>query len=161
MGLRTWLRHESEILGPLMSEVHEQALIDAPVARVWELVGDPRRYPDWLPRVFEVQGERFEEGVEFIQVSRQPLLGRDEAHFLIDEMYELQEIRMHCTISGMFAHWQLTEAQGGTFVNAVFGMDPLRRRDRVIDFTVGRRFFRRWLAEAVESLNQTVKQNAR
>jgi uncharacterized protein YndB with AHSA1/START domain len=33
-----------------MSEVHEQALIDAPVASVWELVGDPRRYPEWLPR---------------------------------------------------------------------------------------------------------------
>jgi hypothetical protein len=39
-----------------MSEVHEQALIDAPVSSVWELVGDPRRYPDWLPRVFEIQG---------------------------------------------------------------------------------------------------------
>ena len=69
--------------------------------------------PDWLPRVFEIQGERFEEGAEFIQVSQQPLLGRDEAHFLIDEMDEFREIRMHCTISGMFAHWQLTEAQGG------------------------------------------------
>jgi Polyketide cyclase / dehydrase and lipid transport len=138
-----------------MSEVHEQALIDAPVSSVWELVGDPRRYPDWLPRVFEVQGERFEEGAEFIQISSQPLFGRDEAHFLIDEMEEFREIRMHCTISGMFAHWQLTEAQGGTFVNAVFGMDPLRRRYQVIDFTMGRRFFRRWLAEAVESLKRT------
>ena len=36
--------------------------------------------------------------------------------------------------------------------SAVFGMDPLRRRDRLIDFTVGRPFFRRWLAEAVEAL---------
>jgi uncharacterized protein YndB with AHSA1/START domain len=144
-----------------MSEVHEQALIDAPVATVWELVGNPRRYADWLPRVFEVQGERFEEGAEFIQVSRQPLVGRDEAHFLIDELDELREIRMHCTVSGMFVHWQLTEAQGGTFVEAAFGMDPLRRRDRVIDFTVGRRFFRRWLTEAVEGLKRTVKQHAR
>ena len=143
-----------------MSEVHEQALIDAPVARVWELVGDPSRYPDWLPRVFEVQGERFEEGAEFIQISRQPLVGRDEAQFLIDELDEFREIRMHCTISGMFAHWQLTEAQGGTFVNAVFGMDPLRRRDRVIDSTIGRPFFRRWLAEAVQSLKRTAKRDA-
>jgi len=31
-------------------------------------------------------------------------------------------------------------------------MEPLRRRDRLIDVTVGRRFFSRWLAEAVESL---------
>jgi len=144
-----------------MSEVREQTLIDAPVARVWELVGDPRLYPDWLPRVFEIQGERFEEGAEFIQISRQPLVGRDEAHFRIDEFDELREIRMHCTISGMFVHWQLTEAQGGTFVNAVFGMDPLRRRDRVIDLTVGRRFFRRWLTEAVEGLRRTVMQRAR
>jgi uncharacterized protein YndB with AHSA1/START domain len=139
-----------------MSEVHEQALIDAPVSAVWELVGDPRRYPEWLPRVFEIQGERFEEGVEFVQVSRQPLIGRDEAHFLIDRMDEFREIRMHCTVSGMFVHWQLTAAQGGTFVSSEFGMDPLRRRDRLIDFTVGRRFFRRWLAEAVDGLKSAV-----
>jgi uncharacterized protein YndB with AHSA1/START domain len=141
-----------------MSEVHEQALVDAPISKVWELVGDPRRYADWFPRVFEVQGERFEEGAEFVQVSRQPLVGRDEAHFLIDRMDELREIRMHCTISGTFVHWQLTEAQGGTFLNAVFGMEPLRRRDRLIDFAVGRRFFRHWLTEAVESLKRAVKE---
>jgi polyketide cyclase/dehydrase/lipid transport protein len=143
-----------------MSAVHEQAQVDAPVSTVWELVGDPRRYSEWLPRVFEIQGERFEEGAEFVQVSRQPIVGRDEAHFLIDRMDELREIRMHCTISGMFVHWQLTDAQGGTFLNAEFGMDPLRRRDRLIDFTVGRRFFRRWLVEAVESLKQAAKQRS-
>jgi hypothetical protein len=136
-----------------MSEVHEQALIDAPVTSVWALVGDPGRYADWVPRVFEIQGERFDEGAEFIQVTRQPLIGRDVAKFLIDEVEELREIRMHCTISGMYAHWQLTEARGGTFVDATFGMDPLRRRDRVIDAMIGRRFFRRWLIEAMESLD--------
>jgi hypothetical protein len=92
-----------------MSEVREQALLDAPVSTVWELVGDPRRYPESLPRVFEIQGHRFEEGAEFVQVSRQPLVGRDEAHFLIDRMDD-REIRMHCTISGRFVHWQLTDA---------------------------------------------------
>jgi ribosome-associated toxin RatA of RatAB toxin-antitoxin module len=143
-----------------MSEVHEQALLDAPASKIWELVGDPRRYPEWLPRVFEIQGERFEEATEFVQVSRQPLVGRDEAHFLIDRMDELREIRMHCTVSGMFVHWQLTEAQGGTFVSAEFGMDPLRPRDRLIDFTVGRRFFRRWLVEAMESLKRAAKQRS-
>lgn len=137
-----------------MSEVHEQALLDAPVSTVWGLVGDPRRYPEWLPRVLEINGERFEEGTEFVQVSRHPLTGRSEAHFLIDRVDELRQIRMHCTVSGMFVHWQLTEAQGGTFVDAEFGMDPLRHRDRVIDAAVGQRFFRRWLLEAVESLER-------
>jgi uncharacterized protein YndB with AHSA1/START domain len=141
-----------------MSEVHAQALVDSPISTVWGLVGDPRRYPEWLPRVFEVQGERFDEGAEFVQVSRQPLFGHTEAHFLVDQMDDLREIRMHCTMSGMFVHWQLTEAQGGTFLNAAFGMDPLRTRDRLIDFTVGRRFFSRWLAEAVDSLKSAATQ---
>jgi uncharacterized protein YndB with AHSA1/START domain len=143
-----------------MSEVREQALVDAPVSTVWELVSNPRRYPDWLPRVFEIQGERFVEGAEFIQVSRQPLFGRDEAHFLIDRVDELREIRMHCTISGMFVHWQLTEARGNTFVDATFGMEPRRRRDRVIDFTIARRFLRRWLGEAVDSLKSAARQQS-
>jgi hypothetical protein len=137
-----------------MSEVREQTLVDAPVSAVWELVGNPNRYPDWLPRVFEIQGERFEEGIEFIQVSRQPLIGRDEAHFLIDRMDELREIRMHCTVSGMFVRWRLAEARGSTFVDAVFGMDPLRHRDRLVDRTIGRRFLRRWLGEALDGLKR-------
>ena len=141
-----------------MSEVQEQALIDAPLPAVWELVGDPRRYPDWLPRVFEIQGIRFEEGAAFIQVSRQPIVGREEAHLLIDRLDEFREIRMHCTISGMFAHWRLTDAQGGTFVNAEFGMDPLRRRDKLFDGTLGRRFFRRWLVDAVEGLRRAARE---
>lgn len=144
-----------------MSEVHEQAVLDAPVSTVWELVGDPGRYAEWLPRVFEIRGERFEEGAEFVQVSRHPLVGRSEAHFLIDHMDELREIRMHCTLSGMFAHWKLTDAQGGTFVDAEFGMDPLRPRDHVVDFTMGRRFFRRWLREAVDQLKRAAEQQSR
>ena len=31
---------------------------------------------------------------------------------------------MHCSSSGTFAHWQLTAAQGGTFVEVAFGMEP-------------------------------------
>ena len=137
-----------------MSAVREQMLVEAPASVVWRLVGDPSRYPEWLPRVFEIQGKRFEEGTEFVQISRQPVVGREEAHFLIDRMDEVREIRMHCTVSGMFVHWQLTDAQGDTFVDAEFGMDPLRPRDRLIDATIGRRFFRRWLTEAVESLQR-------
>jgi uncharacterized protein YndB with AHSA1/START domain len=140
-----------------MSEVREDAVLDAPVSTVWELVGDPRRYPEWFPRVFEIQGQRFEQGAEFVQVSRQPLIGRDEAQMLIDRVDDLREIRMHCTVSGMFAHWQLTDAQGGTFVHAEFGMDPIRRRDRVIDVAVGRRFFRAWLGEAVDGLRHAAE----
>jgi uncharacterized protein YndB with AHSA1/START domain len=135
-----------------VSAVVEDAQLDAPVSEVWDLVGDPRRYPEWFPRVFEIDGERYEEGGEFVMVTRHPIIGRDEPHMLIDRKDDFHEIRMHCTISGMFVHWQLTDAQGGTFVHAEFGMDPIRRRDRLTDRAGGRRFFRRWLDEAVEGL---------
>jgi Polyketide cyclase / dehydrase and lipid transport len=143
-----------------MSEVHEQAMLDAPVPAVWALVGDPARYPEWLPRAMEVEGQTFEEGAEFVQVTQHPLMGRDEINFLIDHKDELRAIRMHCTISGMFADWRLTDAQGGTFVDASFGMEPIRTRDRVMDRAVGRRFFRRWLSEAVEGLREAATQQA-
>ena len=137
-----------------MSEVHHQAHLDAPVRSVWGLIAEPRRYRDWFPRVLEIQGERFEEGVEFVQVFNQPLVGRTEAHFLIDQVNELREIRMHCTTSGLFIHWQLTDAQGGTFLDAGFGLDPVRRLDRLFDATFARRFLDRWLTEAVDGLRR-------
>lgn len=140
-----------------MAEVREQALLDAPIAAVWDLVGDPGRYPEWFPRTLEVRGERFDEGIEFVQVFRQPLSGREEARFLIDRMDDLRELRMHCTVSGLFVHWQLTSAQGGTFVDAALGMEPVRPRDKVMDLTIGRPFFRRWLAEVMERLGQSAK----
>jgi uncharacterized protein YndB with AHSA1/START domain len=140
-----------------MATVGEDAQLDAPVAAVWELVGNPSRYPEWFPRVLEIQGERYEESGRFVMVSHHRIVGRDEAPMLIDRFEDLREIRMHCTISGMFVHWQLTDAQGGTFVHAEFGIDPIRRRDRIIDFTVGRRFFRSWLDEAVDGLRRAAE----
>ena len=138
----------------MSSAIREQALLDAPVPAVWELVSNPLRYPEWFPRVLDVQGERFDEGAEFVQVSEMPLGGRGEVHFLIDRRDEFRELHMHCTISGMFVHWQLTDAQGGTFLDAEFGIDPIRRRDRLTEFAGGRRFLRRWLGEAVAGLRR-------
>jgi uncharacterized protein YndB with AHSA1/START domain len=139
-----------------MSNWAQQAVIDAPAAEVWRLVGDPRRYPEWWPRILEVRGERFEEGSEFVQVTRVPL-GREETTFRIDRMEELREVRMHCTKSGTFAHWRLTDAQGGTFVEIRTGMEPFKASDRLFDLTLGRAFFRRWTADSLEALRQTLR----
>jgi uncharacterized protein YndB with AHSA1/START domain len=140
-----------------VSDVREDAHLDAPLPSVWELVGNPRRYPEWFPRVLEIQGERYEEGGRFVMVTRHPVIGRDEPRMLIDQMDDLHSIRMHCTVSGMFVNWQLTDAQGGTFVHAEFGMDPIRRRDRMLDAAGGRRFFRSWLDEAIEGLRKAAE----
>src|SRR3712207_3239029 len=114
-----------------MSQVSEQAVLDAPLEDVWELVGDPSRYPEWLPRGIDVNCERFEEREEFLQATQRPLLGRGECPFFIERREALLEIRMHCTLSGLYAHGGLTDAQGGTFIEAELGMEPIRRRDRI------------------------------
>ena len=140
-----------------MSEVQQQALLEAPVAEIWDLVANPERYPEWWPRVVEVQGERYDTGDEFVQVMRQPFAGRTEAHFLIDRMDDLREISLHCTLSGTFVTFRVTDAQGETFLDAAFGMDPINSRLRVFDATLGRRFFRRWLTESVDSLQRVAR----
>ena len=92
----------------VVSDYRQQALIEAPVERVWELIGDPLRHPEWWPRVIEVQGERFEEGDQYAQVSKGPM-GRVETQFAVDSRDELRHLKVHCTRSGTYADWALTE----------------------------------------------------
>ena len=62
------------------------------------MIGDPERYPEWWPSVVEVNGENYDAGEEFVQVSRGPM-GKVETRYLIDECDEPAEIRMTCQTS--------------------------------------------------------------
>ena len=137
-----------------MSAYRQQAHIDAPLEAVWDLVGTPRRHPEWWPRVIEVRGERFEEGDEYAQVTKDPVGGRSETNFLLERRQDLREIRMTCQLTGMYADWLLTPAQGGTFVEVEIGMQPRRLGDRIFDSSLGRIYFRRWTSESLEGLRQ-------
>jgi hypothetical protein len=137
-----------------MSAYRQQAHIEAPLEAVWELVGTPSRYPEWWPRVIEVRGERFEEGDEYAQVTKDPVGGRSETNFLLERRQDLREIRMTCELTGMYADWLLTPAQGGTFVEVEIGMQPRRLGDRIFDSSLGRIYFRRWTSESLEGLRQ-------
>ena len=77
-----------------MSAHREHAHLDAPLEVVWGLVGTPSRYPEWWPRVIEVRGERFEEGDEYVQVTKDPVGTAAETNFLLDRRDDLHEIRM-------------------------------------------------------------------
>ncbi len=136
-----------------MSAHRQQARLDAPIEEVWSLIGAPRRYPEWWPRVIEVHGERFEEGDEYVQVTRDPS-GRVKTNFLIERARDLREIRMSCQLTGTYAHWFLTPAQGGTFVELEMGMQPRRFGDRVFDMTMGRRYFRSWGQQSLDALRE-------
>lgn len=134
-----------------MSAFRRQAHIDAPLEVVWGFVGSPGRYPEWWPRVIEVHGERFEEGDEYVQITDAPG-GSAETNFLLERRENLREIRMSCQLTGTYAHWSLTPAQGGTFVDLEMGMEPKTLGNRIFDATLGRRYFRRWSEQSLNSL---------
>jgi Polyketide cyclase / dehydrase and lipid transport len=138
-----------------VSAHRQQAHLDAPVDAVWGLVGEPCRYPEWWPRVVEVRGQRFEEGDEFVQVIKS-VGSETSSNFLLERRDDLHEIRMKCQLTGMYAHWLLTPAQGGTFVEVEMGMQPKRVGDRVFDKTLGQSYFRRWSGQSVEGLRKAL-----
>ena len=128
-------------------------MIEAPVELVWELVGNPIRHPEWYPKVIEVNGERFEEGDQYAQVTKDPV-GSSKTDFVIERLDDLREIRMVCQATGMYAHWLMTDAQGGTFVDVEMGMEPRTVGTRVFDTVIGRMYFRRWLEQSLDALRQ-------
>ena len=145
-----------------MSSYRQQAHLDADLETVWGLVATPTRFPEWWPRVIEVEGERFEEGDEYAQVTKDPSSKDVRSNFLIETRDEMREIRMKCDLTGAYADWVLTPAQGGTFVELEMGMQPNRLSDRLMDMAIGRPYFRRWsrasldaLAEAAARLPET------
>jgi hypothetical protein len=135
-----------------MSGWRRQALIDAPIEIVWELVGDPSRHPEWFPRVLAV-GElaEVEQDARYRQVTR-TLRGRLETTLAIEELDELRAINMRCLDTGMYARFLLAEARAGTFADIEIGMEPLQLPYRVVDAAIGKRYFRRWTDEAVAAL---------
>ena len=135
-------------------------MIDAPVEQVWQLVGDPRRHPEWFPRVIEVNGERFDEGEEYAQVTREPSGKVVRTDFLIERMDNLREIRFACQKTGMYAHWLLTDAQGDTFVDVEMGMQPKHVSQKVFDAVAGRRYFTRWLDQSIDALRRIAGRSA-
>jgi hypothetical protein len=143
-----------------VSAHREHAHLDAPLEVVWGLVGTPSRYPEWWPRVIEVRGERFEEGDEYVQVTKDPVGTAAETNFLLDRRDDLREIRMSCQLTGMYAHWQLTPAQGGTFVELEMGIQARRVGDRLFDLAAGRVYFRRWANQSLDGLRDAASRPA-
>jgi uncharacterized protein YndB with AHSA1/START domain len=142
-----------------MSEARRQAYIDAPVDVVWELLEDADRHPEWWPRVVEVECEGLEAGCTYREVMRGPV-GEEDMLIRVDRMEDCKELLIRCVNTGTYVHWLLTEAQEGTFVDARFGMDPGKFQYRVFDLVAGKRYFRSWLGQSLEAMQQAARQRA-
>ena len=136
----------------------EQALFDAPLPVIWDLVGDPREYPSWVPEeVVEVTGlPTVEKGARFEHTGRGPLGQKSQTTFEIDELEALHQIRLRCTVSGWYSRWILTEADGATFAHIEVGMEPTHVGYKAVDVMAGKRWYRRVARAAVEGLKRSV-----
>jgi hypothetical protein len=63
-----------------------------------------------------------------------------------------------CSYRQVYTRWLITEAQGGTFIDAEFGLDPKRAATRVFDVVAGRRYFRHWLEQSIEGLRRAARE---
>jgi uncharacterized protein YndB with AHSA1/START domain len=110
-----------------MATWRQQAMLNAPVERIWGLLEDPDRFPEWNDEMIAVTGvpTRVEKGSTFDITSRGPLGMKATTTFEVVELDELHEIRLTCQTSGFYSHWLLTEAAGGTFAEVEFGVEPL------------------------------------
>jgi hypothetical protein len=141
-----------------MSCCRLQAQVDVPRETLWELVGNVERHPEWWPRVVGVQCEGLEEGCSYRQVLKSPI-GVVETDVSIERLEDCQELTLRCLDTGTYAHWLLAEAQGGTFLDVEFGLDPKTAKTRVFDIVAGRRYFRRWLEESIDALRIAANEN--
>jgi len=142
-----------------MSEVRQQAYIEAPVEVVWNLIADADRHPELWPRVLAVECEGLEPGCTYREVVQMPG-GADEMKIRVDQMEDCKDLLIRCVNTGTFVHWSLTEAQEGTFVDATFGMEPSKLQYRVFDLALGRRFFRNWLQESLDAMRRVAPERA-
>ena len=142
-----------------MSEVRQQVLIEASPEVVWGLITDVNRHPEWWPDVEEVHCEDFHEGCSYREVIKVPL-GTAEREFVVNEATDCQRFRIDCVVSGAFVDVGLTEAQGGTFIDAAAGMNPIGVRYKAFDTIAGGSYFRKWLDRSLEAMKRAATSRA-
>ena len=135
----------------------QQSHIDAPPLTVWELVGDPNHHPDWWPEMLETDCTDLEEGCRYRGVVK-GMFGADEHDMLIERLENCDEISIHCEGTGVTTRFRLTEAQGGTFVEGYFAIEPNSIGWKMVGAVMGRRYMRSWLERSLENLKQAAEQ---
>ena len=113
-----------------MSSWKQQALIEAPVAAVWEILVDPARGPEWDEGMMAVTGAptKIERGSTFDITARGPLRLKSTTTFRVEQLEDMHEIKLRCQMSGFYSHWVLTPAQNGTFTEVELGIEPIEAR---------------------------------
>jgi Polyketide cyclase / dehydrase and lipid transport len=145
-----------------MASWRQQALIEAPVADVWDILIDPTRGPDWDEDTIAVTGApaKIEKGSTFDVTGRGPLHMKATTTFRVEELDDMHELKMKCQVSGFYAHWLLTPAQNGTFTQVELGIEPLETkpslRGKAAAALHTKSFLRRQVEKLLDGLRRAV-----
>jgi uncharacterized protein YndB with AHSA1/START domain len=137
-----------------MASWRQQALIEAPVTEVWEMLCDPLRAPEWAEDVVEVTGEpvKIEKGSTYLVTGRGPLGLKGTTPYRVEELEDMRELKMQCQVSGFYSHWRLTDAQGGTFAEVEMGVEETAAKRGIQGRVMGALHTKNFLRRAVEKL---------
>jgi hypothetical protein len=135
----------------------QQAFVEAPAQVVWELVGDPRRHPDWWPEWVATECADPSEGCRYRGVVKHALGRAKEHDLVIERRDDWREISILCDGTGVTTSFVLTEAQGGTFVEGCFSIEPNSLGMKAIGVVTGRRIMRSWLERSLENLKRAAE----
>jgi hypothetical protein len=135
----------------------QQVHIDAAPEAIWELVGDPNRHPVWWPEMLEVECADLSQGCRYRGVVKGPF--RAEEHELtIERLDDCREVSIFCDGTGVTTRFVLADAQGGTFVEGYFSIEPNSIGTTVFAAVTGRRFLRSWLEQSLANLKLAAEQ---
>ena len=116
-------------------------------------MGDPNRHPAWWPEMVEVECADLRAGCRYRGVVKGPL-GKEEHELVVEALAGCREVSIFCDGTGVRTRFVLTEAQGGTFVEGSFGIEPASIGMRMMSAVVGRRFLRGWLERTLVNLKR-------
>jgi carbon monoxide dehydrogenase subunit G len=136
-----------------------QALIEAQLEDVWEVVCDPRTHPDWWPEIIEVEApEDLVEGGEYLRktASSIPFVDAVDSIWVAERLDHLREARFRCTASGAVARFTLTSAQEDTYVELEADIDPTSLKWRLAKPMVGLQF-KKWIIDVLDALPAAVR----
>jgi len=142
-----------------MSSWKQQALIEAPLQSVWELLEDPAQFPSWSGETIAVTGvpTEIEKGSTFQVTGRGPLGIKATTTFEVEELNDLREIKLRCQTSGFYSRWALTEAQGNTFADVELGVEPPPGLPaRAMDALHTKRYLRRTTEQTLDGLRSAL-----
>jgi uncharacterized protein YndB with AHSA1/START domain len=135
-----------------------QALIEAPLDEVWEVVSDPKTHPDWWPEVLAVDAPgEMQEGDEYVRTTKTvPFAHAVDYIWVAERLEHLKEAQFRCHVSGAYARFSLTPAQDQTYVELETGMDPTSLKWRIAEpvFGLG---FKRWVLDVLDALPGAIR----